>query len=311
MTATAPEQSPAALHVVKLGANIGARVEGVRLGGELDADTLAEIRAALLDHKVVFFRGQQHLDDTAQQDFARLLGDLTQAHPTTRSRAIGNVLPIDSEYGKANSWHTDVTFVDRVPAISVLRAVQLPTYGGNTTWANTATGYDALPGPLKALVDELWAVHTNDYDYSAQVDETRTGGVDVKEQNHRKEFVSGLYETEHPVVRVHPETGERALLLGHFVKRFVGLRSAESQALFRLLQDRVTRLENTVRWQWEPGDVAIWDNRATQHYAVADYDEQARKMHRVTVAGDVPVSVRGRRGETRVGDPTEYSTLPA
>jgi alpha-ketoglutarate-dependent sulfate ester dioxygenase len=300
-----------ALDVVKLGANIGARIDGVRLGGDLDASTVAEIRSALLANKVVFFRDQHHLDETGQQEFASLLGDLTLAHPTTTSRAIGNILPIDSEYGKANSWHTDVTFVDRVPAISVLRAVQLPSYGGNTTWANTAAAYEGLPEPLKALVDELWAVHTNDYDYAARVDETRTGGVDVKERTHRAEFVSDLYETEHPVVRVHPETGERALLLGHFVKRFVGLRSAESQALFRLLQDRVTSLENTARWQWQPGDVAIWDNRATQHYALADYDDQARKMHRVTIAGDVPVSPDGRLSETRVGDPTAYSALPA
>ena len=198
-----------------------------------------------------------------------------------------------------------------MPAISVLRAVQLPSYGGNTTWANTAAAYENLPEPLKALVNELWAVHTNDYDYAARVDETRTGGVDVKERTHRAEFVSDLYETEHPVVRVHPETGERALLLGHFVKRFVGLRSSESQALFRLLQDRVTSLENTARWQWKPGDVGIWDNRATQHYALADYDDQARKMHRVTVAGDVPISLDGRRSETRVGDPSAYSALPA
>ncbi|WP_406690876.1 TauD/TfdA family dioxygenase [Saccharopolyspora sp. ID03-671] len=308
---TAIPQQKTAVDVVKLGARIGARIDGVRLGGDLDESTVAGIRSALLAHKVVFFRGQHHLDETSQQEFASLLGDLTLAHPTTRSRAIGNILPIDSDYGKANSWHTDVTFVDRVPAISVLRAVQLPAYGGSTTWANTAAAYEDLPEPLKALVDELWAVHTNDYDYAARVDETRTGGVDVKQQTHRKEFVSDLYETEHPVVRVHPETGERALLLGHFVKRFVGLRSAESQALFRLLQDRVTSLENTARWQWQPGDVAIWDNRTTQHYAVADYDDLARKMHRVTVAGDVPVSLDGRHSETRVGDASGYSALPA
>ena len=311
MTAIPQQQTTDAVQVVKLGAHIGARLDGVRLGGDLPETTVAEIRSALLANKVVFFRDQHHLDETAQQEFASRLGDLTLAHPTTTSRAIGNILPIDSEYGKANSWHTDVTFVDRVPAISVLRAVQLPAYGGNTTWANTANAYDALPGPLKSLVDDLWAVHTNDYDYAARVDETRTGGVDVKEQKHRKEFVSDLYETEHPVVRVHPETGERALLLGHFVKRFVGLRSPESQALYRLLQDRVTSLENTVRWQWQPGDVAIWDNRATQHYALADYDDQTRKMHRVTVAGDVPVALDGRRSEIRVGDATAYSTLPS
>ncbi len=299
------------IKVVKLGSRIGARIEGVRLGGDLDAQTVSDIRSALLEHKVIFFRGQQHLDDTAQQQFASLLGELTQAHPTTKSRAQGNILPIDSEYGKANSWHTDVTFVDRVPAISILRAVQLPSYGGSTTWASTVAAYDKLPAPLKSLVDSLWAVHTNDYDYTSHLNETVTGGVDVKIQAQRKEFVSDLYETEHPVVRVHPETGERALLLGHFVKRLIGFSSTESQALFKLLQDRVVALENTTRWQWEPGDVAIWDNRATQHYAVADYDDQARTMHRVTIAGDVPASIDGRRSTTTVGDPSQYAPLLA
>lgn len=313
MTAIPQQQGNAAspgLQVVKLGAHIGARIEGVSLGGELDPTAVGQIRSALLEHKVVFFRGQHHLDDAEQQAFAALLGELTQAHPTTTSRANGRVLPIESDYGKANSWHTDVTFVDRVPAISVLRAVELPTYGGSTTWASTSAAYDKLPSPLKSLVNELWAVHTNDYDYAARVDETRTGGVDIKEESHRKEFVSDLYEAEHPVVRVHPETSERSLLLGHFVKRFVGLNSAESHALFQLLQERVTKLENTARWNWEPGDVAIWDNRATQHYAVADYDDQPRKMHRVTIAGHPPVSISGDRGQIRVGDASTYAPLP-
>ena len=309
MTAQLEHPTGTDVRVVKLGANIGARVDGVRLGGDLDAETVAQIRSALLTHKVIFFRDQQHLDDESQLAFARLLGDLTLAHPTVRGRDNANILPIDSDYSKANSWHTDVTFVDRVPAISLLRAVQLPEYGGTTTWASTVAAYDKLPAPLKALVDSLWAVHTNAYDYAAHVDEARIGGVDVKFQEYRKEFVSDVYETEHPVVRVHPETQERALLLGHFVKRFVGLSSTESQALFQLLQQRVTQLENTVRWSWQDGDLAIWDNRATQHYAVADYDDLPRRLHRVTLAGDVPVSIDGVHSTTRSGDASHYSEL--
>jgi alpha-ketoglutarate-dependent sulfate ester dioxygenase len=125
----------------------------------------------------------------------------------------------------------------------------------------------------------------------------------------REEFESAYYETEHPVVWIHPDTGARVLLLGHFVKRFVGLGSTESAALFALLQDRVTRLENTVRWSWQPGDVAIWDNRATQHYAVADYDDQYRRLSRVTLAGDVPVDVRGRSSRVIAGDASHYSEV--
>ena len=110
-------------------------------------------------------------------------------------------------------------------------------------------------------------------------------------------------------MRVHPETGERSLLLGHFVKQFVGLNTAESHALFNLLQNRVTRLENTVRWTWQQGDVAIWDNRATQHYAVADFGEQRREVRRITVAGDVPVGIDGRRSEVILGDASEFADL--
>ncbi|MFE3291330.1 TauD/TfdA dioxygenase family protein [Rhodococcus sp. NPDC059234] len=290
--------------VVKLGAHIGARVDGVALGGDLDPATVTLIRQALLAHKVVFFRGQHHLDEESQYEFARLLGEPTTAHPTVTSRG-ERILPIDSEYGRANSWHTDVTFVDRIPKASILRAEVLPAYGGSTTWASTVAAYDSLPEPLVALVENLWATHTNVYDYAASTAET----VDDKGEEYRREFQSTYYETQHPVVRVHPETGERSLLLGHFVKGFVGLGATESQALFQLLQARITKLENTTRWNWEAGDVAIWDNRATQHYAIDDYDGQRRRLGRITLAGDVPVNVHGERSRIVAGDASHYSTI--
>jgi taurine dioxygenase len=208
----------------------------------------------------------------------------------------------------ANSWHTDVTFVDRVPALSILRGVTIPPYGGTTVWANTVAAYEALPLALRALVDQLWAVHTNDYDYVADVEDPEGDGPE-RDALDRRQFRSTAYETEHPVVRVHPETGERSLLLGHFVKRFVGLNSSESTAVFQLLQNRVTRLENTVRWSWQQGDVAMWDNRATQHYAVADFDNHRREVRRVTVAGDVPVALDGRRSRVLVGDSDAYTRI--
>ncbi len=301
-----PPASRDKVRVRKVGGRIGAVVEGVRLDGGLDEDTVAQVRAALLEHKVVFFRGQHHLDDNAQIAFAEQLGPLTTAHPTVNTGS-ARVLSVKATRGMAaNSWHTDVTFVDRVPAISVLRGVTLPAYGGTTNWANTVTAYDALPVPLKALVDNLWAVHTNAYDYARN---TETGEEDADSQFLREEFESIAFETEHPVVRVHPETGERSLVLGHFVKKFVGLNSSESSALFKVLQDRVTKLENTVRWTWEPGDVAMWDNRATQHYAVADFDAQPREMRRITVAGDVPVSLDGRLSVVRSGNADHFSSI--
>jgi taurine dioxygenase len=290
--------------VRRIGGRIGARIEGVHLEGDLAEGTVAEIRRALLEHKVLFFGGQ-HLDDDGHIAFAERFGALTSAHPTVNTGS-ARVLRVTADKGMAaNAWHTDVTFVDRVPAISVLRAVTLPPYGGNTVWANTVAAYNALPGSLKALVDRLRAVHTNSYDY-AQRDEEN----DEPDANYsREDFVSQLFETEHPVVRVHPETGERSLVLGHFVKQFVGYNVSESTALFQLLQNRITRLENTVRWTWSPGDVAMWDNRATQHYAVADFDTHRREMRRITVAGDVPIGVDGRPSVLLQGDADGYSRL--
>jgi taurine dioxygenase len=296
--------------IVKLGANIGARIDGVRLGGDLDPATAEAINGALLEHKVIFFRDQHHLDDESQLAFARTLGTPTIAHPTVTSRG-ADVLPIDSRYDKANSWHTDVTFVDRIPKASLLRAISLPEYGGTTSWASTEAAYDQLPAPLAALADNLWAIHTNDYDYVKDfVDDDDHRDADTVRQ-YREEFVSDHFETEHPVVRIHPETGRRVLLLGHFVKRFVGFGTNESTALLQLFQARVTKLENTIRWNWLPGDLAIWDNRATQHYAVSDYDDQYRRLSRVTLAGDVPVDVHGRPSRVIAGDASHYSEVVA
>ena len=250
----------------------------------------------------------QHATDADQRAFARLLGTLTRPHPTVSGDG-GVVLPIDAEQGKANSWHTDVTFVDRVPAISVLRAITLPPYGGTTVWANTAEAYRRLHPALQALAGGLRAVHSNRYDNAAE--RPQVGGIDVREEQYREEFRHLEFETEHPVVRVHPETGEPALLLGHFVRSFPGFGAADFHDLFGVLQRHITRLENTVRWTWRPGDIAIWDNRATQHYAVADYGDQPRLLHRITIAGDIPVGINGDTSIARKGDASHYSDLAA
>jgi alpha-ketoglutarate-dependent taurine dioxygenase len=302
------DRNPQTLTVQRLGGRIGARIDGVRLGADLAPETVSAIREALLLHKVVFFRDQGHLDDAGQIAFAEQLGTLTTAHPTVNTGS-AHVLSLAATQGMAaNSWHTDVTFVDRVPAISVLRGVTIPPYGGNTVWANTVAAYDALPASLKALVDGLWALHSNEYDYVANAEDPESDGPE-RDALDRKQFRSSAYETEHPVVRIHPETGERALVLGHFVKRFIGLNSSESSALFQLLQNRVTKLENTIRWTWQEGDVAMWDNRATQHYAVADFDNHRREVRRVTVAGDVPVAVDGRRSRVVRGSSDAYTRI--
>ena len=207
-------------------------------------------------------------------------------------KARSGILELDAAAGngKADQWHTDVTFVDAYPRYSILRAVRIPDYGGDTVWASTVAGYQDLSPQLKTLVEGLWAVHTNKYDYAAQ----HAHGTAAEREHYEKVFASNIYETEHPVVRIHPETQEKSLVLGQFFQRFVGQTHADSAALFRLLQDHVTRLENTVRWSWRKNDVAIWDNQATQHYALNDYDGQDRTMRRTTIGGEVPVSVDGR-----------------
>ncbi|OCB12461.1 taurine catabolism dioxygenase [Mycolicibacterium porcinum] len=279
----------APLTIKKLGSRIGARIEGVQLGGNLDATTVAEIRRALLQHKVIFFGGQHHLTDEEHHAFARLLGKPV-GHHALKQQDAPIITPLDSEYAKATRWHTDVTFVPDYPAISILRAVTLPEYGGSTLWASTAAAYDRLPAPLKALTENLWAVHSNRFDYAA----AQAIALSEEQQQMRAAFEKPDFRTEHPVVRVHPETGERTLVAGDFTRGFLGLDSHESATLLELLQRRITAPENTVRWNWTHGDVAIWDNRATQHRAVDDYDDQRRVMHRVTLAGDVPVDIHGQ-----------------
>jgi alpha-ketoglutarate-dependent sulfate ester dioxygenase len=307
-TATSINGSYQHIDVTQVGGVIGAVVGGIRVGGDADPAAVAELRAALLRHRVVFLRGQQHATDADQLAFTRLVGTVTKPHPTVTGDGEA-VLPIDSEQGKANSWHTDVTFVDRIPAISVLRAIRLPSYGGTTVWANTVEAYRRLHPGLQALVGKLRAVHSNLYDYVAQ--RPRIGGIDVREQEYREEFRRLEFETEHPVVRIHPETGEPSLLLGHFVRSFTGFSSADFHDLFSLLQRHITRLENTVRWTWRDGDIAIWDNRATQHYAVADYDDLPRRLHRITLAGDIPVGINGDTSVVRKGDASAFSPVAA
>jgi alpha-ketoglutarate-dependent sulfate ester dioxygenase len=291
--------------VRRLAGNIGAEITGVDTGADLGDDAIAQIRQALLDHKVVFLRGQ-NLDYARQVAFAERLGPLTLGHPTLASPPDQPFLEeIDSRKGvRANSWHTDVTFVDRPPAFTLLHAVVIPPVGGDTLWANTVTAYESLPEELRDLADRLRIVHTNAYDYAASAG--REERDDVTRQAHRQQFVSTVYETEHPAVRVHPETGERSLVLGGFARTVLGFSPQASRDLIRVLQEYVTRPEQTVRWQWRVDDLAIWDNRATQHYAIFDYGTEHRRGERVTVAGPTPVGVDGRPSVALQGNASAY-----
>ncbi len=306
--ATAIDQYPNArdhsssLDIHPVTGTIGAEVRGIVLSGDLDAATVQAIDAALVRHKVIFFRGQHHLDDAEHEAFAALFGDPV-AHPTVPvAEGSRYLLDVDSKEGSAaSSWHTDVTFVDAYPKASILRAINIPEAGGDTLWANTEIAYERLPEPLRQLANTLWATHTNDYDYAAALSGAQLSPTVAaqREDFQKSVFSSTIYETDHPVVHVHPVSGQRNLLLGHFVKQFVGLSSGDSQALFNVLQAHVTKPENTVRWRWQNGDVAFWDNRATQHRAIGDFGLQRRTLRRATVNGEVPVGLDGRRSQTK------------
>src|SRR5580658_5155808 len=174
---------------------IGAEVVGARLSGQLDASTVNAIHQALFKYKVLFFRGQNHLDEASHEAFGRLLGDIVP-HPTVPSlRGTEAILEIDGAHGnRAIAWHTDVTFVDAYPQASILRALIVPTHGGDTSWANTAAAYQSLPPKLQEIANNLWAVHSNTYDYSVP-----TKATSDKLKRYFDVFASTVYETEHPV----------------------------------------------------------------------------------------------------------------
>lgn len=298
-------QAPAGVSIHPISGRIGAEIRGIKLAADLPEEVRQFIQAAWVKYKVIFFRGQDHLDDAKQETLVTLFGEKAVAHPTAHIKEGSSyILELDSQLGgRANSWHTDVTFVDAYPKASILRGVVIPEAGGDTVWANTHTAYLDLPLHLRDLADKLWAVHSNEYDYATR--KPHVNPDDLK--RYHEVFTSTVYETRHPVVHVHPETGERHLLLGHFVKRIDGFSNSESQQLFNLLQSYVLRLENQVRWRWQVGDVAIWDNRATQHYAVDDYADAHRVVRRVTVDGTVPVSVNGETSQTLSAKPRQGS----
>ena len=292
------------IEIQKVTANIGARVSGVDINKPLDEEQTTALREALNIHKALVF-DDVHLDDEGQEAFARHFGDLTTAHPTVPAvDGAPNVLPVDSERGRANHWHTDVTFVLNPPQASTLRSITVPPYGGETLIASSAAAYRDLPEPLRVLADTLWEEHTNDYDYAVPEE-----SIDAERAAQRAQFTSIKFRTVHPVVRVHPLTGERGLFIGGFAQRIVGLSTTESRKILDLLQAYVTRPENILRWRWSPNQLVLFDNRITQHYAIDNYDDQPRRLNRVTVAGDIPVGIEGKESYSIEGDASHYTSV--
>ncbi|NGO67968.1 TauD/TfdA dioxygenase family protein [Streptomyces boncukensis] len=270
----------------KTGGRIGAEVVGIDLSTGLSEAVFSQIHEAFLKYKVLFFRDQD-ISDADQLAFAGRFGPLTQKHPMMRTVAGSpQIIPVDGEEQRANHWHTDISFTHAPSLGTTLRSVVLPPYGGNTLVANAAAGYKDLPAELREIADRLWAVHTN---HAEQPRLATKRGEEV-----RKAFLAQQFEAAHPVVRVHPESGEPSLFLGGFAQRLVGMELRDSRPLLDVLQSYVRRPENVARWTWRPGDVLIFDNRSTQHYAPNDYDDHKRILHRVSINGDVPVGLDGK-----------------
>jgi taurine dioxygenase len=294
------------IDVRPLSGHTGAEIHGVDLREPLTPEVLAQIRATLLQWKVVFFRDQD-LTPAQHIAFGRQFGDVTPAHPTLPAAIpeYPEILLLDNEAYEASErmaggpsiesrWHTDVTFVPNPPMASILRGVVVPPYGGDTQFTNLAVAYDTLSGPLQQLCDRLHAVHHNYLPI-------KRGELPValKEQ-----FQSRDIRSVHPVVRVHPESGEKVIFVNpNFTSHIVELTRQEGAHLLALLYEHLSSAPFTCRFHWEPNSVAFWDNRATCHLVPTDIPPgMHRSMQRITLAGDVPVGPDGKSSYALAGE---------
>ncbi|ROO89744.1 taurine dioxygenase [Actinocorallia herbida] len=283
----------------KVTRNIGAEVSGVDLREGLEPEQVQAIRTGLLDHGVLFFR-DQHITDEQHVAFAKQFGTANLPPMDTSGSAVHVLDQTDPKGEGGDQWHSDNTFMRTPPMGSMLRAVILPEVGGDTLWANMYLVYESLAPWLRRLVDELYAEHDLTMSVSKAIDKGHRMDLrDLQEKNP---------PVVHPVVRVHPETGRKALYVNRSsVTRLIGLSRRENEAILPLLFDAVRDPQFQVRLNWRVGTMAFWDNRPTQHYAVADY-VQRRKMHRVTI--NAPEAIddgvpKGPNGVTGDDSPAE------
>jgi taurine dioxygenase len=272
--------------VKPLSGSVGALIEGLDLSCDQDADVIAEIRQAWLDHLVIFFR-DQHLSDKRLMTFGRYFGEL-YLHPNLAKKGphpevIHVVKEPDATRVVGAEWHTDTAHVECPPMGAILHALETPPKGGDTLFANQYLAYETLSDGLKATLNELKAVH----------DDSRVAGPSANKGRSTETRDDDAWRptvNTHPVVRTHPETGRKSLYVNiasaHY---FDGMTKAESAPLLRYLFDHATRPEFTCRFNWTPGSVAFWDNRCLKHIAVNDYHGHRRDMRRVQLAGDRPV----------------------
>jgi len=279
------------IKVEPLTCSIGALLSNVNLGvASRDSAMVAEIRALLLKHRVLFFRDQD-ITRAEHVAFARHFGEL-EDHPVAGSdpenpglvRIYKNPDQPNDRY--ENSWHTDATWREKPPFGCVLRCVECPPVGGDTMWANMVLAYEKLPDQVKAQIAGLRARHSIEASFGAAMPIEK-----------RLALHAQFPDAEHPVVRTHPETGEKVLFVNAFTTHFTNFHTAENvrygqdhthgaSDLLRYLISQAAVPEYQVRWRWQPNSMAMWDNRSTQHYAVMDYPPCHRKMERAGIVGE-------------------------
>jgi taurine dioxygenase len=252
------------LDIRQLTPTIGAEIVGLDCSVPFDEATVDAVRAAWLEHLVLFFPDQD-LTPKQHTAFAAQFGDVTTGHPVEPVLPEQReVLPIDSVKDRTNFWHTDVTYMKTPPTGAVLYAVNLPSVGGDTMWANTRAAYASLAAPLQAFCDGLVAFHYHPF-YAQRIANGEGNEWDG-------EPVTQLWPVEHPVVRVHPETGAKNLFVNpQFTVGLKGFDGVQGPGLLRMLYDHMTQPQYVVRYRWQPGTLGFWDNRATMHYGIYDY----------------------------------------
>jgi alpha-ketoglutarate-dependent taurine dioxygenase len=268
----------------------GAELSGDRLVGDVDGEWLS---AALHEHRLIVARGQ-HLSPTEQIALARRMGEPTPAHPVVPGHPDHpEILVLDGAAGGRNArWHTDVTFTAAPPAASILVAEHVPAVGGDTMWADMRTAYEWLSAPLRMAIDGLDAVHRiTPLAYWGEPFDTALSRDDAADL---LAAAAAVPPVVHPVARCHPATGRPSLFVNPgFTSHLLGLTRIESDGLLALLYAHATQPELVVRHRWQPGDLVMWDNQATMHYAIDDYGNAPRSMRRVTLRGEPARGVSG------------------
>jgi taurine dioxygenase len=269
------------MEIRRLNGALGAEIDGLKLEG-IDDEDFRALHAALLAHQVVFVR-DQHLSEDGQRALATRFGTpavFPIAAHLGGTEYLSHIEDTADSPPDADGWHTDITWIERPPKVAILCALDIPTHGGDTMWADLYGAYDRLSPPMQAAVENLRIFHTQGADFWAATGRRMTPEMVA-------ELQAALPGTEHPLVRTHPETGRKALFVaGGFMHEIVGMHPDESALLLGWLRSRVENPNLQVRWSWRVGDVAIWDERCTNHRALSDHFPQHRLMRRCTVEGE-------------------------